>query len=194
MKLKQWARKSKFMRHIAEAKKKTNIAEYLLYMWQMEDLIRGLKFDFEAIEHAVLAGVEDGQQRRESSVWFADLLKRMKTQRLTAGGHLEETYEIIGELQLLQHTLSTVLGDAAFKKVLTEVQPLLAEFRTKTDKVPMSDIETALTAVYGYLSLKLAGKKVTSETESAVKIFTTYLAHLSRGYREMKSGQLPLNN
>ncbi len=182
------------MRHIAEAKKKTNIAEYLLYMWQMEDLIRGLKFDFKALEQSVLAGIDDEEQRRESAVWFADLMKQMQTQQLKTGGHLEETYEILGELQFLGHTLSTVVGDAAFKKVVAEVQPLLAEFRTKTDKVPMSDIETALTAVYGYLSLKLAGKEVTSETESAVKVFTTYLAHLSRGYREMKSGRLPMNN
>lgn len=30
--------------------KKTNICEYLLYMWQVEDMIRALKFDMDTIE------------------------------------------------------------------------------------------------------------------------------------------------
>lgn len=182
------------MHYIAEAKRKTNVAEYLLYMWQMEDLLRGLDFDFETLETRILSGIEEEQQRRESAVWFAGLIKAMKTQGLQTSGHLSETYELISELQLLQHTLSTVIGDAEFKKILTKVQPLLAEFRTKTDKVPKSDIETALTAMYGYLSLKLASKKVSDETEEAVKVFGAYLAHLSKAYRDMKSGQLPMNN
>ena len=182
------------MHYIAEAKRKTNVAEYLLYMWQMEDLLRGLDFDFEALESSVLSGIEDEEQRRASAIWFADLIKAMKTQDLKTSGHLGETYDLISELQLLQHTLSTVIGDVEFKKILTKVQPLLAEFRTKTDKIPKSDIETALTAMYGYLSLKLASKKVSEETEAAVKVFGAYLAHLSKAYRDMKSGELPMNN
>ena len=35
---------------IARQKRKENIAEYLLYMWQMEDLVRSFKCDIEAID------------------------------------------------------------------------------------------------------------------------------------------------
>ena len=35
---------------IASQKKKENIAEYLLYMWQIEDLIRVYKLDIDAIQ------------------------------------------------------------------------------------------------------------------------------------------------
>ena len=34
---------------IARRKRKENIAEYLLYMWQVEDLIRANNFDMDSI-------------------------------------------------------------------------------------------------------------------------------------------------
>ena len=39
---------------IAQEKRKTNIAEFILYMWQVEDLIRAYKFDIKLITEAVL--------------------------------------------------------------------------------------------------------------------------------------------
>ena len=41
---------------IARQKRKENIAEYLLYMWQVEDLIRANKFDIHTLTgwHAAL--------------------------------------------------------------------------------------------------------------------------------------------
>ena len=35
--------------YISQQLKKQNIAEYLLYMWQIEDLIRANRFDMESI-------------------------------------------------------------------------------------------------------------------------------------------------
>ena len=35
---------------IAREKKKNNIAEYILYMWQLEDMLRALKLDMEHIK------------------------------------------------------------------------------------------------------------------------------------------------
>ena len=40
---------------IAKRKRKENIAEYLLYMWQVEDLIRANKFDMDSIRRTVIA-------------------------------------------------------------------------------------------------------------------------------------------
>ena len=37
-----------------KTKKKRNIAEYLLYMWQVEDLIRANNFDMDSIRRTVV--------------------------------------------------------------------------------------------------------------------------------------------
>ena len=40
---------------IAQAKRKENIAEYILYLWQLEDLLRALQFSPEAIYSQLVA-------------------------------------------------------------------------------------------------------------------------------------------
>ena len=35
--------------YIAQSKRKENIAEYILYLWQLEDLLRALQFSPEAV-------------------------------------------------------------------------------------------------------------------------------------------------
>ena len=40
---------------IAQEKRKQNIAEYLLYLWQVEDLLRACKLDIDTVEKAVIA-------------------------------------------------------------------------------------------------------------------------------------------
>lgn len=40
---------------IASQKRKENIAEYLLYMWQIEDIIRAYKLDIDTIDEQDLS-------------------------------------------------------------------------------------------------------------------------------------------
>ena len=46
------------------AKRRENIAEYILYLWQIEDLLRALQFSPEAIYSQLIAprGIEEGQR------------------------------------------------------------------------------------------------------------------------------------
>ena len=51
----------------ASAKKRENIAEYLLYMWQIEDLIRANKLDIDKIRQNIIdkyTGLDDQQKKR----------------------------------------------------------------------------------------------------------------------------------
>ncbi len=179
---------------IAEEKRRQNIAEYLLFVWQMEDLLRGLDFDMKRLVDEILASIDDEDELGENIGWFQKMINSMKSSRLQVSGHLPETYEILNELQLLQHTLLNVLGDPNFTKYHAAAKPVIEEFRLKAEQIPRGDIETALTAVYGILTLKLAGKEISAETKEAVSTLTAYLAQLARSYHSMKRGQLPLNN
>lgn len=51
---------------IAQQKRKENIAEYLLYMWQVEDLIRAYNFDIDKIEANIISGyaISDDKKRK----------------------------------------------------------------------------------------------------------------------------------
>lgn len=182
------------MRHIAEKKRGENIVEYLLFLWQMEDLLRGVDFEMAALESGVLAEIDDEKLKSQSIDWFIALDKAMQANNAKTSGHTTETYDILAELSVLQHTLLSVLDDAPFKKLFNKVQPLLIEFRAKGDKLPKGDVETALTAMYGYLTLRLSGQAISEETQEALDAFSAYLRHLAKAYRDMKRGILPMNN
>ncbi len=182
------------MLHIAKEKKSENIAEYLLFMWQMEDLLRGVQFDILKIDEQILGDMEDEEMRNENLVWFSKLAKEMGAEGVEVSGHHHETTELIGELMLVQQALLTTIDDKAFKKAYADAKPFLDEFKLKTDKIPRNDIETALTAVYGVLTLKLAKKTISPETRAAVDKFTAYIRSLTRAYHLMAAGKLPLKN
>ena len=41
---------------IAQEKRKTNITEYIIYLWQVEDMIRALNLDMDKIKQTAVAG------------------------------------------------------------------------------------------------------------------------------------------
>ena len=47
---------------IAREKKKDNIAEYILYMWQVEDLLRALGLNMEQVDKHIVAGFGADEQ------------------------------------------------------------------------------------------------------------------------------------
>ena len=59
---------------IARQKRKENIAEYLLYMWQVEDLIRANKFDMDSINRTVIAHYDQPEEvKKEIAQWYEEL-------------------------------------------------------------------------------------------------------------------------
>ena len=64
--------------------------------------------------------------------------------------------------------------NAEYYKVL----PFIVELRNRGDK-DVSEIETCLNALYGTMMLRLQGKKISPDTEHAVKEISTFLGMLS---------------
>ena len=50
---------------VANEKRKQNIAEYLLYMWQVEDLIRANQFDMDLIRKNVISHYDQSGEVKE---------------------------------------------------------------------------------------------------------------------------------
>ena len=65
---------------IASQKRKENIAEYLLYMWQIEDMIRANGLDLGKIRANVIDRFSSltQQQRDEMAGWYESLVDMMR--------------------------------------------------------------------------------------------------------------------
>jgi hypothetical protein len=68
---------------IARQKLNENIAEYVLYMFQIEDLIRAYDFDLEGIiDGYVRPQLPDNSFIEQYKEWYRDLIAQMKSQRI----------------------------------------------------------------------------------------------------------------
>ena len=56
--------------YIAQSKRKENIAEYILYLWQLEDLLRALQFSPEAVYSQLVQKNEHLDDARKQELFF----------------------------------------------------------------------------------------------------------------------------
>ncbi len=176
---------------IAQLKREENIAEYILYMWQVEDMIRACNFDIEIINQQVVERMsEDPEVRKEIRKWYADLISKMKLQGLKESGHLREYNEIFVELGYLHSTLIDLMGDDHYKGIYQKALPLINEFKAKMNAEKMNDVEACLSGLYMKLMLRLKGESISSETDEAFTAFAQVMGYLSAKYTLMKEGKL----
>ncbi|HLP11735.1 MAG TPA: DUF4924 family protein [Flavobacteriales bacterium] len=175
---------------VAEEKFKTNIAEYLLYMWQVEDLIRGFHLNLEDIYFNVIqpAGLEPHKEKKLKN-WYAQLIEKMRIQSLEEGGHLHELNEIVKELYMV-HTSLLNIGDKNYEEFFFEAQPYISEFAEKSRYAGVNEVEICMNALYMKLLLRLQKKDITDETNTAFTIFTKMISYITREYHYLKSGKM----
>ncbi|MDC3252913.1 DUF4924 family protein [Crocinitomicaceae bacterium] len=176
---------------VAQQKRKENIAEYILYMYQIEDIIRAFNFDLDAIlESFVKPQLPDASFINQHREWYADLMRQMKAKNIVKSGHLNDTQEILVELSYLHNTLLNMTKDEKYMAVFEAATPFIDELKSKSDLQDKNQIEIAFHGMYMKLLLKLQKKEISPETEEAFDAMRIMLAYLSRGYHKMKSGDL----
>lgn len=174
----------------SESKKIENVAEYLLYLFQIEDLVRSLQLDLDLIISQVLRpAIQDEFQLTEQISWYKQLVQEMKTKGLQKEGHIDEVQEILVELTYLHNSMLTIMNDAKYKGLCENAHDALNEFRQKSNMTQRQDVEILLHAMFMKLQLKMRQKEISAETEAAFDLMRIQLAYLAREYKRMKSGE-----
>ncbi|MDH6311687.1 hypothetical protein M2137_000446 [Parabacteroides sp. PFB2-10] len=180
---------------VAHQKRKENIAEYLLYMWQVEDMIRACDFDANRIRQMIISKYDQPEEvREEITRWYEELANMMLTEGVRATGHIQLNRNIILELTDLHVRLMKSPREMTYQSTYYKTLPYIVQLRAKSGGEEMPEIETCFTAVYGYLMLRMKGEETTQQTTEAVKQISTFLAILASKYRDEKSGELQLED
>ena len=81
----------------ASAKLKSeNIVGYLLYMWQVEDIIRANSLDIDKINDTYISRFDlSDEQRMSMRQWYIDLIEMMRSEDVVQSGHLQINKNII---------------------------------------------------------------------------------------------------
>lgn len=176
---------------IASQKRKENIAEYLLYMWQIEDIIRANNLDIEKIDKNVISRFNlSAPERQEMREWYESLIDMMRREEVSEKGHLQINKNTLSQLVDLHQTL---LKDPRFQEytdLFYKTLPYIVELRAKSGDVKPGEIETVFNALYGVLLMRLQGKEISDDTAVAVKQISQFLATLSRDFHLDEQGKL----
>mgnify|MGYP000008424520 FL=1 len=168
-----------------------NVAEYLLYIFQIEALIRTLDLDINRLETELLApAFPDPTQLQYQLSWYNEIVLEMRQRGLQKEGHLDQVEEILLELIYLHNTLLTILNDEKYKGLCDHATEALQAFKTKSNMANRHDIEALLHAMFMKLQLKMKKQDISPETEAAFDLFRIQLAYLSQNYQRMKAGEL----
>lgn len=175
---------------IAQEKRKTNIAEYILYMWQVEDLIRAYQFNMDQIEaHLISQYSQTERVKNEVRDWYANLILMMYQEGIRDKGHLSFLKTLMDEITDLHIRLINTEGHSDYRNAFSNATPFLEEFRKKTNDLSAGDIEVSLNALYGLLLLRLKKQPVSRETEMAMASFSKLIAMLSVIFLEVERGE-----
>ena len=176
---------------IAQELRKTNIAEYLLYMWQVEDTIRAFGCSLARIRREYIDRFDYDEERKEEEAdWFGNLIKMMNEEGCREQGHLQINKVT---LQLLTELHQQLLGSSKFPFYNAEyykVLPFIVELRNRGANKEEGEIETCLNLLYGVMMLRLQKKEITTNTEHALKEVTTFIGMLSDYYKKDKEEPL----
>lgn len=144
--------------------KKNNIAEYILYLWQIEDYLRAFP------------------QQAEANQELHDINEMMHQEDILKKGHLQLAQNALAELEDLHNDLLD--QEATYRAAMIQLTPSLNILKSKTDRPTMSDIEACLVLLYQIMLLKLQKRQISSETELVQKQATQVLQYLSKTYKE----------
>lgn len=168
---------------IASQKRKSNIAEYLLYMWQIEDIIRANDLDIDKIKANVISrfGLNEAEEK-EMTEWYESLIDMMRREGVEKKGHLQLNKNVI--IQLVDLHLA-LLKDPRFQEYTAEFYrtlPYIVELRAKAGDEKPGEIEACFNALYGMLMLRLRGKEVSPATSDAIKQISRFMALLAKNF------------
>lgn len=155
---------------IAQKLRSQSVSAYLIYMYQVEDLIRayGLDPDRIAAEYLPRFGYDE-EQMKQAKEWYESLARMMKEEGKVETGHVQV---VQNTLELLEDHHKELLADtdeqdyrAAYYKAL----PHIVALRTQGNNKDKKEMENCIDALYGATLLKMQGKELSAGTQAALK-------------------------
>lgn len=183
--------------YIAQAKRKENIAEYILYLWQLEDLLRAMQFSPEAIYSQLVkpAGIGDPEIENALLLWYIDIGSLLREEGKEKGGHLEHTLHLINDLQNLHTELMRSPAGVRYRELYEQLAPELPRLREAMGKEDMSDVELMFRALYAVMLYRIKGDKTKeSSISDVIELMSPVIGELARIFHIAERGELDIWN
>lgn len=179
---------------IAQAKRRENIAEYILYLWQLEDLLRALQFSPEAIYSQLVEPRKDILEEKKHLflLWYMDIVNLLHQEGKDEKGHLEHTLHLIGDMHNLHLQLLKFPVGAHYRTTFARLEPELPRLRQVLGNPGMSDTELCFRALYAAMLYRIKGEGGKSAVTDTLEFISPVIAELADMYRKVETGEVDL--
>lgn len=178
---------------IATELKKRNIIEYLLYMWQIEDLIRAFGLDMNRINEKIVEPYQLSESDKEKLYeWYESLIEMMRTENVQENGHIQLNKNVIIQLNDFHFELLNSGMMADYNSRYYRLLPYLPQLRQKQNDSEITDIELCFNFLYGIMTLRMQKTAITPETLQAKDEIGKFMALVNEYYQQYTSGELQL--
>ena len=156
---------------IAKTKRRENIAEYILYLWQLEDLLRALQFSPEAVHSQLIAPRDLSQpEQRLYLEWYMD----------------------IADLHNLHLQLMKRPAGARYRELYARLEPELPRLRAVLGRNETSDTELCFRALYAAMLYRIRGEGGQQAVADTVEYISPAIAELASMYGKVERGEIDL--
>jgi homoserine dehydrogenase len=175
---------------IAREKRNQNIVEYLLYMYQVEDLIRAAKLDISVINDAIVQKYDQPEDiKLEILQWYEDHINLLKDENKQNNGHLTYLENLANDLNELHLKLLSTSDKKKYLELYTNAIPSLHALKSRSKGRNIHEIKLCLNGLYGYLLLKLRGENISPETSESIEDISKMMAFLANKYHKIEAGK-----
>ncbi len=170
-----------------------NIAEYILYIWQLEDLIRALQFSPEAIYTQFVTPRTQLSPQDQLSLleWYSQIGELLKKEDKEEKGHIEHTLHLIADLHNLHLQLMKLPIGARYRALYAPLEEVLPDLRAIFPNTP-SDTELCFRALYATMLYRIKGESNKSGVQDTIEYISPVIAELAQMFRKAEGGEIDL--
>lgn len=168
---------------ISSQLRQENVCEYVLFLWQQEDLLRAFGMDVAKLAQALSAD-------EETRTWYENLATMMAEEGVAEKGHPQVHQNVLLWLTELHTRLLASSKFPFYAAAYYKALPFIVELRSRSHGEQKNEVENCLEAMYGLLMLRLKGKQPTIETQTAIDAISKLLAMLAAYYKQDQEGTL----
>ena len=178
---------------IALQKRRENIAEYILYLWQVEDLLRALQFSPEAIYSTLVAKMEGTTEEQRENIfnWYMQIVALLREEHKEQQGHLDHTLHLIADMHNLHLQLMELPVGEHYRATCAPLRAALPHLRELFEGGDISDTELCFRTLYAAMLYRIKGERE-SVVEDTLAVVSPVIAELAAIYGKVERGELDL--
>lgn len=180
---------------IAKELRKKNIIEYLLYMWQIEDLMRAFNLNMDMVEEKIIKPYQLPEKETQTLFdWYESIIEMMRSENVQQSGHIQLNKNIIIQLDDFHKELMKSGKQPDYNAKFYHILPYLTTLRSQQTDKEISDIELCFNFLYGIIVLNMRKQPVTEETQKASEEVKKFMSLLNNNYFKHENGELELTD